>query len=100
MKRTVFTFILFVAVLALAIPQGARTPPGSYGIALADLNGEGQPGCGGTVETASTFFLPSRGRPIVTKVTGEKEPVLRPASINSSPSTRPDRLISILILYG
>ncbi len=35
MKRTAFTFMLLVAVLALAIPQSARTPLASYGIALA-----------------------------------------------------------------
>jgi len=28
-------------MLGFATPEGARTPPGSYGIALADLNGDG-----------------------------------------------------------
>jgi hypothetical protein len=41
MKKALITLCLLVAVLALAIPQSARTPPESYGIALADLNGDG-----------------------------------------------------------
>jgi len=41
MKSFLLSLCLLVGVLVVAIPQSARTPPASYGIAVADLNGDG-----------------------------------------------------------